>query len=359
MQKRVILMAAGGTGGHVFPALAIAQAFRARGHHVIWLGTAKGIEATVVPQAGIVLEQLTVTGLRGKGLFSWLLAPFQLMRALAQALRVIQKYKPDLVMGFGGFVCGPTGVAAFLSRTPLVLHEQNAIPGMTNRCLKPLAVKVLTSFPDVFKPGKKVMMTGNPVRSEITTLPSPPLRFSEHTGDLRILVLGGSLGALCLNQTVPAALQQLNAPVVVRHQCGVKTLDAAQKAYEATQLNYQIVPFIDDMAQAYAWADIVICRAGATTIAELIAAGLGAILVPYPYAVDDHQTANGLYLVKSGGAELVQQKELTPALLAEKIRMFGDRAQCLERGLAAHNLYQGDAVQKIIYYCEELLSGQS
>jgi UDP-N-acetylglucosamine--N-acetylmuramyl-(pentapeptide) pyrophosphoryl-undecaprenol N-acetylglucosamine transferase len=357
--KKSILIAAGGTGGHVFPGLALAQAFQARGYQVTWLGTKKGIEAKVIPHTDIPIDFLHVTGLRGKGLISWVFAPFKLCRALIQTYQIFKYRKPDLVMGLGGFVSGPAGIIAWITRTPYVLHEQNAVAGMTNRCLAPIARHVFSSFPDAFKPATKVIMTGNPVRAEILALPEPTLRFNEHTGPLRILVLGGSQGALRLNEVLPEALSQLNRPITVWHQCGESSYEKTVQAYRAFNIEHRVAKFIDDMAQAYAWADLVVCRAGATTIAELIAAGLGAILIPYPYAVDDHQTQNGLYLVKADAAVMMMQKDLSASVLAGKIKELGQREHCLRMAIAAKSIYLGEAVTQIINHCEDILHEQS
>ncbi len=359
MSKKTILIAAGGTGGHVFPGLAVATALQARGYEVTWLGTQRGIEAQVIPVAGIPMDYLQVTGLRGKGVLSWLSAPFKLFRALIQTYRIFKYRKPALVMGFGGFVSGPAGIVAFLTRTPYVLHEQNSVAGMTNRYLAPIARRVFSSFPDAFKPAKKVIITGNPVRAQITALPDPTTRFNNHTGPLRILVLGGSQGAIRLNEVLPEAFAQIKFPISVWHQCGEGTYEKTLQAYAGHNIEHRVTKFIDDMAQAYAFADLVICRAGATTIAELIAAGLGSILIPYPHAVDDHQTKNGLYLVHAHAAVMIAQQDLSAELLAEKLQELGQRDHCLQMAIAARNIYSGDCVPQIIQQCEEILHGQS
>ncbi len=297
--------------------------------------------------------------LRGKGLLSLLLAPFRLLRALIQTHRIFKKRQPDLVIGLGGFVSGPAGIMAFIHQRPFVLHEQNAIAGMTNRYLSYVAKRVFSSFPDAFIQDKKVILTGNPVRAPIMALPEPNLRFSEHTGALRILVLGGSLGAMRLNEVLPEALAQVKIPVSVWHQCGERDYEKTLQAYQALNIEHRVAKFIDDMASAYAWADLVVCRAGATTIAELIAVGLGAIFIPYPYAVDDHQTKNGLYLVKEHAAVMIKQADLTTSLLAAKLQEIGQREQCLTMALAARSMYRGDAVLQIMDSCEEILNGQS
>lgn len=358
MLRKNILIAAGGTGGHVFPGLALAKAFQQRGYHVTWMGTTKGIEAKVIPSSGIPIDYLQVTGLRSKGIVSLLLAPFKLLRALFQTYKIFKQRKPDLVMGLGGFVSGPAGIMALMTRTPYVLHEQNAIAGLTNRYLSHIAKRVFSSFPDAFNHQKNLLVTGNPVREEILALPKPHIRFVEHTGSLRILVLGGSLGALRINEVVPNALAKLTMPIIVKHQCGESSFDTTCAAYQNLNIECEVVKFINDMASCYAWADIVICRAGATTVAELIAVGLGSILIPYPYAVDDHQTKNGSYLTTINAAELIQQKDLTADYLAKILTTLATRDECLRMALAANSIYQGDAVIKIMTSCEEVLNGQ-
>lgn len=354
--KKSILIAAGGTGGHVFPGLALAQALQARGFNVTWIGTHKGLEAKVVPAAGIPLDFLQITGLRGKGIASILLAPFRLLRALIQTDAIFRKRKPDLVVGLGGFVSGPAGLIAFLTRTPYVIHEQNAVAGLTNRCLSLKAKRVFSSFPKVFKENENVIVTGNPVRATILALPDPAARFKEHQGALRILVLGGSQGATRLNELLPQALSQVNIPISVWHQCGESAYEKTLQAYQALSIEHQVMRFIDDMAKAYAWADLVICRAGATTVAELISVGLGSILIPYPFAVDDHQTKNGLYLVNAQAAVLMPQQQLTADTLAAKINELGQREDCLRMAIAAKSIDKGDALLPIIAQCEGILN---
>jgi UDP-N-acetylglucosamine--N-acetylmuramyl-(pentapeptide) pyrophosphoryl-undecaprenol N-acetylglucosamine transferase len=357
--EKSILIAAGGTGGHVFPGLALAQAFQARGYHVTWIGTAKGIEAKVIPATHIPIDFLHILGIRGKGFLSLLLAPFRLLRALIQTYKIFQHRKPDLVVGLGGFVSGPAGIIAWITRTPYVLHEQNAIAGMTNRYLSHVARRVFSSFPEAFKSTQHVLLTGNPVRAQIVALPEPSLRFSEHTGPLRLLVLGGSLGAIRLNEVLPEAVSKLNMPITVWHQCGESAYEKTQQAYQQFKVDHLVEKFIDDMAKAYAWADLVVCRAGATTVAELMAVGLGSILVPYPYAVDDHQTKNGLYLVNAKAAIMIAQPDLSASVLAATLQELGQREHCLRMAIAAKSIYQGDALLKIMNSCEDILHGQS
>lgn len=321
MSRTVIIMA-GGTGGHVFPALALARLLRARQVPVVWLGTRKGLEARVVPADGIDIEWLSVGGLRGKNLATLLAAPFKLALSLWQALRVMWRHQPAAVVGLGGFVTGPGGVAAWLTRRPLIIHEQNAVAGFTNRCLSRLADEVLEAFPGGFRNGVAARAIGNPVRADILATPAPEPRFAARQGSLNLLIFGGSLGAVRLNTVVPLALAQLGAGVRfnVRHQAGARWAEAAQANYTAAAVSGEVTAFIEDMSEALAWADLVICRSGALTVSELAAVGVGAVLVPFPAAVDDHQTANAGFLVQAGAAMLVADRELTPQRLADTLK---------------------------------------
>ncbi len=324
MSAPPVLIMAGGTGGHVFPALALARLLREQHRDVIWLGTRRGLEARVVPADGFPIEWLSVSGLRGKGPSDLLKAPFMLVLSVWQALKIVARHKPGVVVGLGGFVTGPGGLAAWLMRRPLVVHEQNAIAGFTNRCLARLARTVLTAFPSVFAGRAHAHMIGNPVRADIAALPAPLERFAGREGPLRLLVIGGSLGARRLNEVVPQAVALLSRnaeapPFTIRHQAGEKLIDAARAAYAQAGVAGEVTPFIADMSAALGWADLVICRAGALTIAELAAAGVGAVLVPFPHAVDDHQTSNAAYLVDAGAARCLADAALTPALLADTL----------------------------------------
>lgn len=353
-----VLIMAGGTGGHVFPALALARLLRERSRRVIWLGTRAGLEARVVPAEGFPIEWLSVGGLRGKGALTLLAAPFRLVRALWQALGIVRRHRPGVVVGLGGFVTGPGGLAAWLCRRPLIIHEQNAIAGFTNRCLAPLAREVLTAFPSALA-GRRVRMIGNPVRAEIATLPEPAVRFAGRSGPVRLLVVGGSLGARRLNESVPQALALLGrdpaAPrfFEVRHQAGEKLIDMARSAYAAASVEGTVSPFIADMAEALGWADLVVCRAGALTVAELAAAGVGAVLVPYPHAVDDHQTHNARYLVDAGAARLIGDAALTPERLAATLtELCADGRAGLQRiAEAARRAAMPDAAQQLLEAC--------
>ena len=317
-----VLIMAGGTGGHVFPALAVARLLRERRCEVVWVGTQRGLEARVVPANGFTIEWLSVTGLRGKGLLAWLLAPWRLMVAVLQALGILRRRKPAVVLGVGGFVTGPGGLAAWLTRRPLLIHEQNAIAGLTNRWLASLAREVLEAFPGSFPASVRARCIGNPVRREIAALPAPEARFAGRNGPIRVLVIGGSLGAARLNTQVPRALALMPTALrpTVRHQAGERGLGEAKRAYAEVGVVAVIEPFIEDMAAAYDWADLVVCRAGAITVSELAAAGLGAILVPYPAAVDDHQTLNARFLVDAQAGKSIPEADLTPLRLADELR---------------------------------------
>jgi len=354
MSGRPILIMAGGTGGHVYPALAVARALQARSREVVWLGTRRGIEARVVPNAGIDMEWISVAGLRQKGVLALLLAPLQLGWALMQSLAVIFRRRPAAVLGMGGFASGPGGVAAWLTRRPLLIHEQNAAAGMTNRLLARLARVVLQAFPGSFNANIVAETVGNPVREEIAAVAAPAERYANRQGSLRLLILGGSQGSLALNRSVPAALSLLDAEVrpVVRHQCGERTLDIATRAYADHEVEVELLPYIDDMAEVYRWADLVVCRAGALTVAELCAVGLPALFVPYPAAVDDHQTANAGAMAAAGAAAIVQERDLTPELLAELLRdWLQSRATLMQRAEQARALAKPDALRRIAELC--------
>jgi UDP-N-acetylglucosamine--N-acetylmuramyl-(pentapeptide) pyrophosphoryl-undecaprenol N-acetylglucosamine transferase len=356
MTKSRILMMAGGTGGHVFPALAIAHHLQKEGWDVHWLGTQAGLEATIVPKANIPIHYIEVRGLRKKGLLGWCLAPFRLLVAVLQSLRIIYQLKPDVVLGMGGFISGPGGLGAWLLRCPLIIHEQNAIVGLTNRVLSCVADRVLEAFPGAFSPKTKAICTGNPIREKLLDLAIPSVRFKERQEPCRLLVLGGSQGALALNQICPLALKKI--PVekrpVVWHQAGGKHEALTQAAYTAAGVSAKIEPFIEDMAAAYAWADLVLCRSGALTVTELATVGVGSILVPYPFAVDDHQTANGRFLEKVGAAQLIDQSELKAENLAEVfLELFSDRDRLLKMAEAAYQIAKRNAVNEVSRYCEE------
>jgi len=352
-----ILVMAGGTGGHVFPALAVASEMRARGAEVSWLGTHQGLEARLVPERGFAIDWIAVQGLRSSGAKRWLQAPWALGKALLEALRVLRRRRPGAVLGMGGFVSGPGGVMARLLGIPLVIHEQNRIPGLTNRWLAHVATRVFEAFPGSFRTGSRVETSGNPVRPEIAAISPPEVRYAQRGTPARLLVLGGSLGALALNERVPQALA-LIPPAErpqVRHQAGERTLAAAIEAYRQSGVEAEVTPFITDMAEAYAWADLALCRAGALTISELAAAGLGAVLVPYPFAVDDHQSSNARFLENAGAARVVVQQELTAEGLAGLLRtLCTDRAGLLGMAMSARGLARTDAAARIAEACLEV-----
>ena len=353
---RPVLIMAGGTGGHVFPALAVAKRLQARGAPVAWIGTRNGLEATLVPKAGIPLEWIDVSGLRGKGLGRKLRMPFMLGRALGQALAILRRLRPRVVLGMGGFASGPGGMMARLLGIPLVVHEQNAIAGLTNRGLSRFANRVLEAFPGTFPSVRQAQTVGNPVRDSISALPPPAERFARRAGQPRLLVLGGSQGARALNILVPQALARLgdDERPEVWHQAGGQLHEAAAAAYREAGVTARLTPFIEDMADAYGWADLVLCRAGALTIAELAAAGVGAVLVPFPFAVDDHQTANARFLEQGGAALVRQQVGLDADRLAATLRaLLGDRARLLAMAAAARNLAKIEAAEQVALACLE------
>jgi UDP-N-acetylglucosamine--N-acetylmuramyl-(pentapeptide) pyrophosphoryl-undecaprenol N-acetylglucosamine transferase len=329
-----VMIMAGGTGGHVYPALAVAHELKARGHEVTWMGAPESFEARVVPAAGFPIEYVHVSALRGKGLLKLLLAPLLVARAMLDAWAALRRIAPAVVLGMGGFAAGPGGLVARLWGTPLVIHEQNAAAGLTNRWLARIAQCVLQAFPDTFAGAATV---GNPVRAPIRRLAEPAARFASRSGAARVLVIGGSQGARALNERVPEALALMPAAKrpEIRHQAG-RTLEVARAAYERAGVKASVETFIDDMAAAYAWADLVVCRAGASTIAELAAAGCGAVLVPFPAAVDDHQTRNARYLVERGAALLAPEAGLGAQTLADLLReLLDDRARLLRMAEAA------------------------
>jgi len=347
---------AGGTGGHVYPALAVAHALKARSQDVVWLGTQRGLEAAVVPAAGFDVEWINVKGLRRKGAFALLVAPLQLVWALLQALAIIMRCRPAAVLGMGGFVSGPGGVAAWLTRRPLVIHEQNAAAGLTNRLLARLARVVLQAFPGSFNSRVVVETVGNPVREDIAAVPLPAARYTDRQGPLRLLVLGGSQGALVLNTTVPHALSKLPAPErpIVRHQCGERTLAAAHTAYADHGVDAELIPYIEDMAMAYAWADLVVCRSGALTVAELCAVGLPALFVPYPAAVDDHQTANARPMADVGAAVIIDESMLSAEVLAGQLgEWLSSRDDLQSKAEKARGLARPNALMRITELCLE------
>jgi UDP-N-acetylglucosamine--N-acetylmuramyl-(pentapeptide) pyrophosphoryl-undecaprenol N-acetylglucosamine transferase len=357
MPHKPVLIMAGGTGGHVYPALAVADYLRRKQIPLFWLGTTKGLEARIVPARGYSLLTINVGGLRGKGIVKWLQAPFVLFLALMQTMLIFFRLKPAVILGMGGFVSGPGGVAAWLMRIPLCIHEQNAVAGLTNRLLAPLAQTVMQAFPGTFPEPVKAKLTGNPVRAEIIQIAAPEQRM--HSGmsrKLKLLVLGGSQGARALNRLVPQALLKLpeDIKLEVRHQTGSQFHAETEALYRDVKCTMQLEPFIENMAAAYSWADLVICRAGALTIAELSAAGVASILVPFPFAVDDHQTANARFLSHQGAALLIQEQDLTSDRLCRLLADFYHaRDHLLSMAQKARSLARPQATRDVAEYCLE------
>jgi UDP-N-acetylglucosamine--N-acetylmuramyl-(pentapeptide) pyrophosphoryl-undecaprenol N-acetylglucosamine transferase len=348
-----VLIMAGGTGGHIFPGLAVADELQQRGVAVHWLGASGGMECEQVPRHGVALSEVHISGLRGKGLQGWLTLPFRLFRAVREASSILRKQQPQCAVSFGGYVAGPGGIAAWLRGVPLVVHEQNCIPGMTNKALARIARCVLQAFPGAF-PASKAAVVGNPVREAVTALAPPEQRWAGRSGPARILITGGSQGARALNERVPEALGLLRKVCrpLVRHQTGSRDLAATKARYDAAGLDAELVAFIDDMAEAYAWADLVICRSGALTVSELAAAGLGAVLVPFPHAVDDHQTANARFLHEAGAALLLQENQLSAKALADELQpLLLDRAKMLHMAQAARSQAVPDAAAAVADAC--------
>lgn len=355
--KQPILITAGGTGGHVFPGLAVARALQAQDIPVIWMGTKKGLEARVIPEAGIEMVYLSVNGLRGKNILTLIGAPIQLAKALFQSIMIMRKVKPKAVLGMGGFVAGPGGLVASLMGIPVVIHEQNAIPGLTNKLLSFVSKRVLEGFPGTFKGKKNSQGIGNPVRQDIAGLQHPIYRLGDRWGHVHVLIIGGSLGAQALNEIVPMALSELalDKRPVVRHQAGKNKDVSTNKLYEKLGVHAEVTPFVEDMAEAYAWADLVICRSGALTVAEISAAGLASIMVPYPHAVDDHQTANAQYLADAEATVLIQQNDLTKESLASLLEeLCADRNKLIEMAFRAYELAKPNATNEVAAICAEL-----
>lgn len=353
--NKTLLVMAGGTGGHVYPAMAVADYLQQQGWNIVWLCTVGGMENRLLINKNYQKAMISMRGVRGKGLLGWLLLPVKLTLALYQAYQAIKRYQPDLVLGMGGFAAFPGGLMAYLLAKPLLIHEQNSVAGLTNKILAHLATKVLAAFPAAF--GDKASLVGNPVRSEITQIVPAELRFKQRSGPLRILVVGGSLGAQALNEVLPKALARIDIarrPEVV-HQAGEKHIALLQANYAAMDVVAEMKAFIDDMATMYTWADIVICRAGALTIAELSAAGVASILVPFPFAVDDHQTSNAAYLADAGAALLIKQTEFSIEKLAQLLQQLS-REQCLDMAIKARVLGKPEATATVANICQELVA---
>lgn len=357
MGARVMLMA-GGTGGHVFPALAVARELRDLEMEVLWLGVRGGFEEPLVLEEGLPFNGIEVRGLRGNGLRRWLGAPVSVGRAVLQAREMIRRARPRVVLGMGGFAAGPGGVAAWMQGIPVLIHEQNAVPGLTNRVLARFASRVMEAFPGSFSARPRTHAVGNPVRREILELPGPESRMHGREGPLCLLVTGGSQGAQALNDTVPRALASIPEPLrpMVIHQAGSGKEATTAAAYQAAGVKADVVGFVGNVAEAYGWADLVICRAGALTVSELAVAGLGSILVPYPHAVDDHQTRNAEYLVKAGAAQLLPQSELSPERLAESLRPHCEgRNRLRAMAFAARSVARPHATETVARIVQEAL----
>ena len=349
---KTALIMAGGTGGHIFPGLAVAEELRARGWRVHWLGAPGSMEARIVPNQGFALETIDFSGVRGKGLATLALLPLRLLRAFWQAWQVVRRVRPDVVVGLGGYISFPGGMMAVLAGKPLVLHEQNSVAGMANKVLATVADRVFTAFPQVLK---KAQWVGNPLRTAFTQQGDPSERFAGRTGPLRLLVVGGSLGARALNEIVPQALALIpqDQRPVVTHQSGAAQIEQLRANYEAAGVQAELTPFIDDTASAFAQADIIVCRAGASTVTEIAAVGAAAVFVPFPAAVDDHQTTNAQFLVQAGGGWLVQQRDLSPQMLAQMLQNT-ERTALVDKALKAKNMQKIHATREVVTACEEL-----
>ena len=355
-----LLVVAAGTGGHVYPALAVAERLRSMGVDVSWLGTAAGIESRLVPAAGFPFHVSKVAGLRGKGVARWLGAPLLLLRSALRAIAVLARVRPHVVLGMGGYGAGPGGLMARLLGIPLVIHEQNAIPGYTNRILARFATRVLEAFPETFVARARAIHTGNPVRETLARSPAPETRLADHEGRLRVLVIGGSQGARALNESVPRALAtaSLGDRVTVRHQCGIANVEATRAGYAALGADAEISGYIEDMGEAYAWADVAVCRAGAMTVAELAAAGVASILVPFPYATDDHQSRNARHLAERGAAIVLAEASLDADSLAAILgSLHEDRDRLESMSRAAYDSAVRDATQRVVARCLEVARG--
>lgn len=356
MTMSPVMILAGGTGGHVFPALAVAKELKQRGVPIIWVGTEKGLEAKVVPAAGFTLTLMHVQGLRGKGVRQYVRAPLIIARALMEGLKIVRKYQPCALLGMGGFVSGPCALMGVMLRKPLIIHEQNAVLGLTNRILAPLCKRMFTGFPIQHKKSNSEF-SGNPVRKELMTMAEPVMRLNREDDHKRILIVGGSLGALALNNVMPEAVKIVtqSMKIKVRHQTGANKRERVLWSYQQDDLNAQVDEFIDDMSKAYAWADIIICRSGAITLAEIAAVGLASILVPYPYAVDDHQTENARSYVEANAACMMPESELTAENLAESLlTLLSDENKLLSMAEAAKTLGNNNASKIVADACIDM-----
>jgi UDP-N-acetylglucosamine--N-acetylmuramyl-(pentapeptide) pyrophosphoryl-undecaprenol N-acetylglucosamine transferase len=357
-EKKGVLIMAGGTGGHIFPGLAVAESLHGHGIAVRWLGASGAMECQRVPAAGIELDTVDITGLRGKGIGRWLLMPWRLVRAVYHAFRLMGLRRPACAISFGGYAAGPGGLAAWLRGIPLLVHEQNRIPGMTNRVLAKLAKNVLQAFPGTWKKSLDAQTCGNPVRKPVVSLESPDQRLSGRTGAIRLLITGGSQGAQFLNQIIPSALDLLppGEQPEIRHQAGEGRQEETSKKYREMGIEAEVCEFIDDMAGAYGWADLVVCRSGALTVSELAAAGVAAILVPFPFAVDDHQSRNAEFLVEAGAAEMMPEASCDPESMAAVLsRLFASRGEQLRMACAARAVSVPDSAERVAAVCMEFM----
>lgn len=356
--SKVVIMA-GGTGGHVFPGIALGKYLQSKGCEVHWLGTKLGLEARLVPQNNFILHTISIKGIRGKGYISLFLAPVKILLAILESYKILRKIQPDVVIGMGGYVTGPGGVASWLLRSPLIIHEQNAKAGMTNVLLSRISKKVLTGFPEVLSTSS--IYIGNPVRPDIEQMLPPNELIQSEPKPLKLLIIGGSLGSVALNELIPKAVKLLPPDTIqIRHQTGNKNYEQTVNFYEKAGLrsdnpSLHIVPFIENMAEAYSWADVVLCRAGALTVAELCAAGVGAILVPFPHAVDDHQTQNAMFMVQEGAALCIQQRDLDAMKLAQILQDFAlNPFKCKQMAKAAYKLRKINIVEEMYQHCLEV-----
>lgn len=356
MSTRTALIMAGGTGGHIFPGLAVAEALRDRSWRVHWLGAPDSMESRLVPPRGFAFETIDFSGVRGKGFVTLALLPLRLLKAFWQSIQVVRRVKPDVVIGLGGYISFPAGMMSVLLGKPLVLHEQNSVAGLANKVLAGVADRVFTAFPNVMP---KAAWVGNPLRAGFLDKPGPAARLGARSGPLKVLVVGGSLGAKALNDVVPRALALIpegKRPVVL-HQSGAKQIDELKANYEAVGVQAELTPFIDDTAQAFADADLIICRAGASTVTEIAAIGAAAVFVPFPAAVDDHQTTNAKFLVDAGGGWLVQQRDLSPEWLADLLQKV-ERGALIQRGLAAKSKQKTQATEEVVQACKDLVKAK-
>ncbi len=354
-----IIIMAGGTGGHIFPGLAVAERLKTRGAEVSWLGARRGLENTLVPEHGIALDTLNMQGVRGKGLKGWLKAPFLVLKAVWEARRVLRAHRPDAVLSMGGYAAAPGGLAAWVSGVPLLVHEQNRVPGMTNRLLARFARRIFEGFPNSFRSRRKVQAVGNPVRSAIAQIAAPDERYRRREGPARILIFGGSQGARALNRLLPEAIAMMTLDEAprIRHQAGRGQVENTRQRYQQYRFDAEVTEFIRDMAGAYAWADLVVCRAGASTVSELAAAGLPALFVPFPAAVDDHQTRNAEYLSEVNAAQILPEQGLTPARLSQVLSaLCGSRERLAQMANAARGRAFYRAADEVADYCLGLVS---